>query len=316
MPYYCYICKTPITEGEYKYSNDVFGKALYRKHQDMERETSSPQNSHSNEPPQELIKQNTKPIKGSESKIGLKVIVKKLAVKTGQVIKKSVTTVTDTTRKAIQKRRWKDKILMTLEPKLIKQLAHENRIHLELVDKPTNNDYINAIKNDVSLDNIIAFAKRNYVNIRDVLAEIEELKIKEDNREIKNDGSAIKDFYKQVVEAIKLFQPSGSYENESPYHMQLLGYLKGKFPNAKIGSEEYRLSSRPDITIDGIAIEVKGLTGDRELEKIADKCLRYLQSHPKGMIIVLFNISASQYRYEEWLKNMNKQYPEVKIISK
>lgn len=243
-------------------------------------------------------------------------IVKKVAVTTGKVIKKSATTITDTAQKAIQIRRWKDKILMRLEPNLIKQLARENRIRPEFVDKPTNDDYIDAIKNGVSLDDIVAFSKRNHVNIRDVLAEMEELKIKEDNREIRNEGSAIKDFYDEIIEAIKLFKPFQSYDKELPYQIELATYLRSRFQNKQVDIEQYRLSSRPDITIDGIAIEVKGPTGDRELETIANKCLLYGPSHPKGLIIVLFNISAGQFRYEEWLKKMNKQYPGVKIISK
>jgi len=316
MPYYCYICKATITEGEYKYSNDVFGKALCRKHQDMERASSSSQNSPSNEPPQELIKQNTKPIKENESKIGLKGIAKKLAVTTGKVIKKSATTVVDTTRKAVQRRGWKDEILIRMRLNQLKQLAYEKRVSPEFTEKPTIDDYIDAIKNGVSLDDIIAFAKRNQVNIRDILTEMEYSKAKEETKEMSNDKNAISDFYEQVLREIKLFQPSSSYKIELPYQMELLGYLKAKFPNAKIDSEKYRGSSKPDITIDGIAIEVKGPTGDRELQTIADKCLRYCPSHPKGMIIVLFNISATQDRYEEWLKGMNKNHPDVKIISK
>jgi hypothetical protein len=310
---------------------DHFGKALCRQHQDMERTIKSTQPNSSIKPtyetPQKLqIKQTIKQIeesgqdskdKACESKIGLRGIVKKVAVTTGKVIKKSATTVADTTRKAIKIREWKEKILLRLDSKMIRQLARENRIHPEFVDNPTNDDYIDAIKNGVPLDDIITFAKRNHVPIRDVLTEIEELKIKEDNREIRNDGSAIKDFYEQVVREIKLFQPSGSYDNESPYHMELLGYLKAKFPNKKVESEKYRVSSIPDITIDGIAIEVKGPTGERELRTIADKCLRYCPSHPKGMIVVLFRISPNiQFFYDDWFRDMNKLHPEVKIISK
>jgi hypothetical protein len=328
--YYCNICRITITEGEYRYSKDRFGRALCRKHQDAERVIQSLQDNSpinpSHEPPREMqIKESTKQIeeseqnvmeKESESKIGLRGIVKKVAITTGKVIKKSATTVADTTRKAVQKRGWKDQILMRLDSKMIKQLAREKRIHPELVDKPTNDDYIDAIKDEVSLDDIIAFAKRNYVNIRDILTEIEYSKVKEENKKMLNDGSTIKGFYEQVLREIQLFQFSKSYKEELPYHMQLLGYLKAKFPNAKTDDEQIRGSSRPDITIDGIAIEIKGPTGERELQTIADKCLRYCPSHPKGVIIVLFNISAGQDYYEEWLKGMINRFPGVKIIPK
>jgi hypothetical protein len=198
---------------------------------------------------------------------------------------------------------------------LLRQLACENRIHPEFVDNPTNDDYIDAIKNGVPLKDIITFAKRNHVGIRDVLNEMEELEIKEDTKEISKDGSAVKDFYEQVVREIKLFQPF-SYERELPYHIELAGFLKGKFPTSQIHIEDYRGPNKPDITIDGIAIEVKGPTGYDELDKIANKCVRYSPSHPKGLIIVLFDISVGEFFYEGWIKDMNKQFPDVKIISK
>ena len=243
-------------------------------------------------------------------------LLKKVAITTGKVIKKSATTITDTTQNAIQRRRWKDKILIRLEPKQIKQLARENRIRPELVDRPTNDDYIDAIKNEVSLDDIITFAKRNHANIRDILNEIENSKIKEDNKEMLNDGSAVKDFFEQVVEAIKLFKPFQQYDKELQYQIELAAYLRNKFQNSLVDTEKYRKSSRPDITIDGIAIEVKGPTGDGELQTISEKCLRYCDSHPKGVVIVLFKISVSPYRYDDWKRGMNNRFPEVKIIPK
>jgi hypothetical protein len=313
MSYYCNICKKDITYEELLYSKNKFGRPLCREHQKSFRET-VPKNIEEHEEKTQETPLSTVKETSSSALGGL---LKKVAVTTGRAIKKGATTITDTTQKAIHIRRWKEKILLRLDSKMIRQLARENRVHPEFIDHPTDNDYIDAIKNGVPLKDIITFAKRNHVGIRDILNEMEELKIKEDTREMTNDGNAVKDFYDQVVREIKLFQAYGSYNYESPYHMQLLGYLKGKFPSSKIESEKTRVSSRPDITIDGIAIEVKGPTGEKELQTIADKCLRYCPSHPKGMIIVLFDISPTiQFYYDDWYKNIIKTYPDIRIISK
>ena len=91
-------------------------------------------------------------------------------------------------------------------------------------------------------------------------------------------------------------------------------YLKEKFPKTSI--EEQRGSSRPDIVIEGIAIEVKGPTFESDLKTISDKCMRYRQSFSQGMIIVLFNVHVNQYHFNEWYNGMKNTFPDVKVIKK
>lgn len=143
--YYCNICRVTITVGEYQYSKNCFGKALCREHQEAERNA---QNNRNIKSPQEIeIKQNLKPIESKvmekESKIGLSGIVKKVAITTGKVIKKSANTVVDTTRTAFQRREWKDEILRIIGPTLIKELARERNVR-PLYDegRPTIDEYI------------------------------------------------------------------------------------------------------------------------------------------------------------------------------
>jgi len=316
MSYYCNICRKTITAGEYRFSMDKFGKALCREHQDAERNSQSNPNIKS---PQEIeLKQNIKPIESKvmekESKIGLSGIVKKVASTTGKVIKKGANTVIDTTRTAFQRREWKDEILMIIGPKLIKELARERRIQPVYEDRPTIDDYVQAIKNNVSLDDIVSFAKRNKVNIRDILTEMEYYKVKQEKKEILHEGDVVKFLYEQVVKEIKLFHHSCSHKYELPYHMELFEYLKAKFPES--GIEQTRGSSRPDITIEGIGIEVKGPTRVEDINTIMEKCPRYCTSHPKGVIIVLFDNQVPQWRYNDWLKGMREHFPKVRIISK
>jgi hypothetical protein len=314
--YYCNVCRSTITEGEYRYSKGVFGKALCRKHQDAERNAQSNRNIES---PQEIeIKQSPKRIESKviekESKVGLSGIVKKVAMTTGKVIKKGADTVVDTTRTAFQRREWKDEILMVMEPRLIKELARERHVQPLYEDRPTMDDYIQAIKNNVSLDDIVSFANRNKVNIRDILTEMEYYQVKKEKKEILRDGDAVKGFYEQVVSEIKSFYPSGRHNYELPYQMELYRFLKEKFPRS--GIEKTRGSSRPDITIEGIGIEVKGPTRVEDIQTIMEKCARYCSSHPKGVIIVLFDNQVPQWRYGDWLKGMGNHFPEVIVISK
>ena len=113
----------------------------------------------------------------------------------------------------------------------------------------------------------------------------------------------------QVVEAIEEFKPARRYKNEFPYQVELVGYLKSKFPHADI--EQQKGSSRPDIVVGDIAIEVKGSTRTQDLKTIADKCMRYYQ-HFGELVIVLFEVDVYEPRYEEWKKGIKKHISKCK----
>jgi hypothetical protein len=315
MQYYCNICRVTITEGQYRYSKDRFGRALCGKHQEIEKANQNEKTS----PP--IVEEKVEPlvvkeesISSDETKTGWKGLIKKAAVVTGQSIIKGTKVVAEKTKKSIDERSWKDQILRRMDPNQIKQLAHEKRIHPMFVEKPTIDNYIDAIKNRVSLDDIIIFARRNHMNIRDILTKIEYAKTKEDIKEMTRKGKDIDDFFLQVVDTINNFKPFETYSEEKPYQIDLARSLKNRFPETKI--EETRGSTRPDIVIRGIAIEVKGPTFYSDLEKISDKCVRYTQSYPKGMIVVLFDVKVSHYRLEDWIKDIKNKFPDVIVIKK
>lgn len=117
----------------------------------------------------------------------------------------------------------------------------------------------------------------------------------------------------EIVDAIESYEPLKKYKTEETYHMELTRFLRDRFHNVNI--EESRGSSRPDIVIGDIAIEVKGPTYDADLITIADKCLRYSQ-HYQHLIIVLFDVNVNQDRYNEWLRGMENKFPDVHIIRK
>ena len=120
------------------------------------------------------------------------------------------------------------------------------------------------------------------------------------------------DFLLELEKAIREFKPFRHYDKEMYYQDTLASFLGFKFPSTKI--EEPRGSTRPDIVVKGIAIEIKGPTSYKDLQTVADKCLRYTQNFPNGMICVLFNVNVPENRYKEWVKGLNTYYPKVKVI--
>ena len=219
----------------------------------------------------------------------------------------------ETTKKAMKRREWKDRILRRMSGRKIKQLAREKRIKPAFIERPRIEDYINAIKNRVSLEEIISFAKRNHVNIRDILLEIEEFKAEEEIKKMKEAGKDFDEFFMKVVESIHHFKPFKKYPYELPYQIDLARFLQSEFPDTKI--EESRGSTRPDIAIRGIAIEVKGPTFDRDLQTISDKCMRY-RLYFKKMIVVLFDVQVNRKRYTDWVNGLKRTYPDIVVIRK
>ena len=123
------------------------------------------------------------------------------------------------------------------------------------------------------------------------------------------------DLFLSVVNEINCFKPLlPHYDNELPYHIDLARWLQIKFPMLQV--ELQRGSSRPDIVIEDIAIEIKGPTYEEGLQSIADKCLRY-HEHFKKMIVVLFDIRTKTNRfYTEWEEGLRRHFPDVIVIKK
>lgn len=117
----------------------------------------------------------------------------------------------------------------------------------------------------------------------------------------------------RIIDTIEKFEPTKAWEYEEQYHLELHGFLKAHFPNTKF--EFMTGSSRPDLVIDHVAIEIKGPTNSQALQTIADKCMRY-SHHYEKMIVVLFDPVYSEGRFYEFKKGMENHFPHVKIIVK
>ena len=89
--------------------------------------------------------------------------------------------------------------------------------------------------------------------------------------------------------------------------------MKAHFKNAK--TEERIGSSKPDISIGNIAIEVKGPTDDNAINTLPAKCLKYL-NHYNNLIFVLFNPHFSENNFKEIAHGIKKYHPGVIIIRK
>ncbi len=72
-------------------------------------------------------------------------------------------------------------------------------------------------------------------------------------------------------------------------------------------TERKTRSSRPDIIIDNVAIEIKGPTDMDDLRSIPDKIMRYT-SHYDVLIIVLYDlrVNTNKHGYLEWEEGIEK----------
>lgn len=135
----------------------------------------------------------------------------------------------------------------------------------------------------------------------------------------RNDDECLKEnsFINGLIREIEGFQPTRKYPDEYSYQIELQGWLKRNYSQSKI--EVQSGSSRPDIIIDHVAIEIKGPTRTKDLQTLADKLLRY-RNYYKYIIIVLFDVQIKDRYYNEWMNGVNDRYnkdkDEVKIIRK
>lgn len=328
MRYYCNICKKDITKEELLYSIGKFDRPLCREHQDLLRKNKEQLTKINPDEFQKDHQELDEELIYEDSESSQKSISKNIALKMGRGIIRGAKRVARFSKKRIQIRKWKGIILRRMTKTQLEKLCFEKKISinkkiLEEDDrsgevylkevKRTKKDLVSILKNRLKLDTIISFAKRIHIAISDTINEIErtkaEWKAKELKDKIKRDGNKI---LLEVKKTILDFVPFRHYDKEIYYQDTLAQFLRSKFPDTEI--EVSVGSTRPDIVVKGIAIEIKGPTSHRDLISIADKCLRYKQNFPNGLICVLFKVNASKQLYKEWLKGIKKYHPDVDVI--
>lgn len=195
--------------------------------------------------------------------------------------------------------------------------------------KPNQEDWNDHAMYNVSLEEMEEYAKKKRKNIRPILEkkqhlienrmkdypEYEKPEEKETPDEFVSEEPDVDSInIGPIIRAIQEFEPARMYKNEFGYHIELVGWLKREFPDAEIEFQQGR--SRPDIVIGDVAIEVKGPTRRKDLEKIADKCYRYLRYH-QHLIIVLFELDVDGERYSEWSQGLKETHKHrISIIPK
>lgn len=111
-----------------------------------------------------------------------------------------------------------------------------------------------------------------------------------------------KAFY-DLVEGIKSFKYTPTFREERPYQSMLYGYLKGK--GFDVQYEVQSGASRPDLVVEGIAIEVKGPTDSMALQTLSHKAMKY-SNHYHFLIVVLFDCICSKYTLDETMMGLAK----------
>lgn len=106
-----------------------------------------------------------------------------------------------------------------------------------------------------------------------------------------------------LVGTIKSFSYQPTFREERPYQSMLYGYLKGR--GLDVEYEVGTGGSRPDLVVDGIAIEVKGPTDSMALQTLSHKIMKY-SNHYKYLIIVLFDCICSKYTLDETMMGIVK----------
>jgi len=240
--------------------------------------------------------------------------IKKLGAALGKGIIRGTKTIAEAAKKTIVNTQRKQQIIDRMYPKVVRELAHTKGLRPQPTRgyRPTDEDYRQVIMSGVSLEELVEFANKKRVPIRDITDGIDKEKAEQDIKELSEDGDASNEF-KGLVRSIIEFKPLKNYRSEYPYQSELAQWLKSRFTNTKI--EVQRGSSRPDIVVNnGLAIEVKGPTKDEDLVTIADKCMRYSKHFRKGIIIVLFNVSVNRYRYKEWSERIHDTFGHITSI--
>lgn len=193
--------------------------------------------------------------------------------------------------------------------------------------RPSKKHWVDHIMGNISLSKIKEYAiKKN--KLTPEIIEIEEKYKKERLEkfpEYENDKDEVlssislypydKKLVEELVKAIDEYQPVKRFKNEELYHTNLHTYLSEKV-SVVVSYEKQRGSSRPDLEVGNIAIEVKGPTDDRATQTIADKMLRYLENY-NYIILVLFDVRLTDSRYQDLYNGIIRQYEgQVTIIRK
>jgi hypothetical protein len=210
----------------------------------------------------------------------------------------------------------KRQIVRRMYPAVVAKLALDRGLRPESsAGSVTVEDYEDALVANVSLNDLIDFASRRRIYIRDILEEINNEV--SDREELSLVESTADEMYREVFRSIREFEPIKKYRNEYMYQAELFQWLRSRFPDT--GIEVQKGSSRPDVVVGRVAVEIKGPTTENELRTIADKCMRYCEHFKAGIIVVLFDVRVGTRFYSEWangIKKIHEHMTHIEVIRK
>lgn len=247
----------------------------------------------------------------------------------------------------------REKTLRTLNYKQISQLGRKfyvpdmktisyfnGRYTKEKKVRQEYDDYVSELiqRNDASIEDFLDFTSncgvREVYKFRQELDEIKKdysesytsikLSAENERRSIRGEAPLVvakpkqfpeseqRVFLEKIAEKIRTYVPKKSSQVEVSYQLMLCGYLQNDYPDIEL--EIQKGSSRPDLVIHNVGIEVKGPTYNGDLQTIADKLLRYPQHFGGGVIIVLFDVQVYDRFYHEWLEGVKRIHPEAIVI--
>jgi len=102
----------------------------------------------------------------------------------------------------------KRQIVDKMYARTIRELAHQRGLRPEKFfdEKPTIDDYKDAIVSDMSLEELIDFAKKKRIDIRDVTEQIDQEISNKEQKRLEEDPSTCNEF-KSIAKCIRDFRP-------------------------------------------------------------------------------------------------------------
>ena len=140
--------------------------------------------------------------------------IKKIGSATGKGIVKGIKITANEVEKKAKNVSRKNTILKRMSDKQIKQMAHHFGIKPSIYfdEKPTIDDYQQALVMNLSVNEVIEYARRTGIKVDDVISAVQKDTIKEDIKKYQQKG--IENLQVEVATSIQDFKPSRYYSKE------------------------------------------------------------------------------------------------------
>jgi hypothetical protein len=224
----------------------------------------------------------------------------------------------------------KMKLLYRFSNKLVKELysfyaipqplpysfdwEHETKVKIML----TRTHYLKNAADNLAFDQIYTFAQQYGIKCHDLKMEqkhLLEIYLMNIGEKPAPTSKPVKfpPTFNNLIKQIENFEPRYRYPRERYYHTELYAKLQVDYPHGI--SEKGTSDIRPDIVIGKVAIELKGPTYHYDLQSIYSKCFEYLTEY-EALVIVLFDLHATEGQFKKVLNNVNRYFPRAVIIRK